>query len=526
MSEHRTLLRSASLVTAITLLSRIFGYVRDQRIAFLLGTGVVADAYTIAYMIPNLLRRLVGEGAVSAAFIPIFSKYIARDNREDGWEFTNSLITFVTLVMTLVTVLGILFSPLLVRAIAYGFVESPGKLELTVLLNRIMFPYIFFISLSAMAMGILNSFHKFAAPAFAPVLLNLSIITVSFLTPLFPSSELALAVGVVIGGIVQVVVQIPQLLRTGWKFRPQLNLADPAVRKAGRLMVPVVAGAGVAQLNFVVGRMFASFLGDGPLMALYLADRVMELVLGGYAIAIATVVLPLLSRQAAEQRLESMKATLNFSSRIILFITVPSTVGLIVLRRPIIEVLFEHGAFDATSTALTTWPLLFFALGLSALSIVKVIVPAFYALEDTRTPVRVAFWAMLLNVILNFAFFRPLEVGGPALAMSLAAFFNAITLIVIFVQRHGNIGLLGINSSLLKFGVASVPLGFLASTLINWPGFYYEQLLGQRIFALGVTILASAVVYFLVACLLRCRELGEVRDVFLERTGDALTPKS
>ena len=526
MSEHRTLLRSASLVTAITLLSRIFGYVRDQRIAFLLGAGVAADAYTVAYMIPNLLRRLVGEGAVSAAFIPIFSKYIARDDREDAWEFANTLITLVTLVMTVLTVLGILLSPLLVRAMAYGFSETPGKLELTTFLNRIMFPYIFFISLSAMAMGILNSFHKFAASAFAPVLLNLSVITLSFMTGLFPSPEMALAVGVVIGGIAQVVVQMPQLIGTGWRFRPRLNLADAAVRRAGRLMVPVVAGVGVAQINFVVGGMFASFLGDGPRMALYLSDRVMELVLGGYAIAIATVVLPLLSRQAAEHRMDEMKATLSFASRIILFITVPSTVGLIVLRVPIIEVLFEHGEFDAASTALTTWPLLFFALGLSAFSIVKVIVPAFYSLEDTRTPVQVAFWAMLLNVVFNFAFFRPLEVGGPALAMSLAAFFNAIALIVIFIRRYGTIGLAKINASLVRFAVAALPLGFLAAALINRPGFYYGQALGQRIFALVATILASAVVYFLAAFLLRCRELREIRDVFLRRPGDGSTPIS
>ena len=291
-------------------------------------------------------------------------------------------------------------------------------------------------------------------------------------------------------------------------------------------MVPVVAGVGVVQINIVVGRFFASFLGDGPQMALQLSDRVMELVLGGYAIAIATVVLPMLSGQAAQRRMEEMKSTLNFASRIILFITVPSTVGLIVLRVPIIEVLFEHGEFDAASTALTTWPLLFFAMGLSAFSIVKVIVPAFYSLEDTRTPVRIAIWAMVLNVALNFLFFRPLEVGGPALATSLAGFFNAIALIVVFVRRYGTIGLAAINRSLVRFAVASVPLGFGAAALINWPGFYYGQALGQRIFALVATILASGVVYFLAAFLLRCRELREVRDVFLRRTGDGSPPIS
>ena len=384
MSEQGKLLRSASLITAITLVSRVFGYVRDQRVAFLLGAGIEADAYTIAYRIPNLLRRLVGEGAVSAAFIPIFSNYLSRENRKDAWEFANSMLTIVTLVMSGVTVIGIVAAPLLVRAIAYGFVDTPGKIELTALLTRVMFPYIFLVSLSALAMGVLNSFHKFAAPAFAPVLLNMSIIGCSFVTGFFESPERALAVGVVIGGIAQIVIQVPQLIRNGWRFRPRLNFSNPGVRRAAKLMGPVVVGVGVVQINIVVGGQFASFLGDGPQMALYLSDRVMELVLGGYAIAIATVVLPMLSGNAASGDIDQMRSTLNFASRIILFVTVPSTVGLVLLRTPIIQVLFEHGEFDQASTALTTLPLLFFALGLSAFAMVKVIVPAF--LCATRHP--------------------------------------------------------------------------------------------------------------------------------------------
>ena len=515
MSEQRRLLRSASLVSVITLTSRVFGYLRDQRIAFLLGP-VEADAYWMAYTIPNLLRRLVGEGAVSAAFIPIFSKYLSGNDRKDAWEFANAMLALATLVMALVTVIGILIAPLLVRIIAYGF-ETPGKVELTTLLTRIMFPYIFLVCLSALAMGVLNSFHKFAVPAFAPVLLNLSIITCSFVTGLFPSSEIALAVGVVIGGVAQLVIQVPQLRRTGWRIRPRLNLGHPGVRRAGLLMAPLVVSVGVVQVNVLVDKAFAAFLVDGSVFALSMSDRVMELVLGGYSIAIATVVLPMLSRNVAQGQLEEMRSTINFASRIILFITVPATVGLVILRVPIIQVLFEYGEFDEAATALTAFPLLFFALGLSAFSMMKIIVPAFYALQDTRTPVKVAVAAMVLNVAFNFAFFQPLQVGGPALATTLAAVFSVITLVIIFTRREGSLDMGSILASLGRFLIASTLMGVAAYRLINLDGFYHDQELLQRILALGTTIGLSAGVYFLAAYLLKCRELAEVREVFRKR---------
>lgn len=521
MSEHRSLVRSASLITGITLLSRVFGYLRDQRIAFLLGAGLEADAYTIAYRIPNLLRRLVGEGAVSAAFIPVFSKYLAKENRQEAWEFANAMLTIITLIMAAVTVIGILASPLLVLAISYGFTQTPGKVELAAGLARLMFPYIFLISLSALAMGVLNSLHKFAAPAAAPVLLNLSIIAFSFLSGAFSTPERALAAGVVVGGVLQLAIQVPQLVRSGWRFRPRLNLAHPDVRRTARLMGPVIVGAGVAQINLIVDGQFASFLGNGPQMALYLSDRVMELVLGGYSIAIATVVLPMLSRNAAQSNTGQMLSTLNFACRMILFITIPSTIGLIVLRVPIIRVLFEHGEFNADSTALTAFPLLFFAFGLSAFSLVKVVVSAFYSIEDTRTPVKVAIGAMLLNIVLNFAFFRPLQVGGPALATATAGIFNALTLVVLFSRRNGSIGLRSILKSLGRFLVGALALGGVAAVLINRPGFYDDQPFVQQAVALSVTIAASAAIYFAVAYVLRCPELGEIREVFRRRRSES-----
>jgi putative peptidoglycan lipid II flippase len=327
MSEHRQLLRSASVISAATILSRIFGYVRDYRVAFLLGAGTANDAYTIAYRIPNLLRRLVGEGAVSAAFIPLFSRYLAEEKRKEAWEFANAMLTLATVFLAALTILGIIFSPLIVNLFASGFSGTPGKMELTSTLNRIMFPYIFLISLSALTMGVLNSLQQFAAPAFAPVLLNLAVIVFSFLGGYFGDITYALAAGVVAGGVLQLAVQIPPLLKSGWRVRLKLDLSHPGVRRVTKLLGPVMFGVGIVQVNMLVDSQFASYLEEGSVTSIYIADRVMELVLGSYAVAVSTVILPLLSRQAVERRLDEMKATLNFATRVILFITIPSTVG-------------------------------------------------------------------------------------------------------------------------------------------------------------------------------------------------------
>ena len=514
VSEHRSLVRSASLITVITLLSRVSGLVRVQRIAALLGAGTESDAFVIAFRIPNLLRRLVGEGAVGAAFIPTFTQYLQSAGRKEAFRFANALLTILTLGMAVVVVLGIVLSPWLVFLLSAGFGDTPGKPELTAYLTRIIFPYIFFVSLAAVAMGILNSVDRFAAPAVAPVLLNLSIIGFSFLTGYFSSPEIALSVGVVVGGVAQVAIQIPHLLSSGWRFRPSLDWKHPGVQKVLKLMGPVLLGVGVFQINIIVGSEFASHMVEGAVMALDISDRVMELVLGGYAIAIATAILPLMSRQADAGQMDEMKRTLNFASRIVLFITIPAAVGLILLRRPIVQVLFEHGDFDAADTALTVWPLLFYALGLPALAMVKIIVPAFYSMQDTRTPVQIAAVAMVLNVVFNFLFFGPLQVGGPALATSLAAVFNAVALMVIFSRREGALGARSILRSLVRFALASAVLGVVAYTLINRPGFYFDQLFARQVLALAISIAVAALAYFGVAALLGCREIGELRAVF------------
>jgi putative peptidoglycan lipid II flippase len=518
MSEHRSVLKSTSLISTLTILSRIFGYIRDSRINYLLGTGPLADAYTIAFRIPNTLRRLVGEGAVSAAFIPVFAGYLKGGKREEAWKFVDSLVSAAIVLVTVVTLLGIVFSPYLVGVFASERYEADTeKVAATVLLNRIMFPYIAFVSLSALAMGVLNSFNRFASSAFAPVMLNLSVVTLSFLSGFFANPAMALAVGVVIGGVLQIAIQIPSLVRNGWRFRWLWNLADPGVRRVGALLGPRLFGIGIVQIEVLVGLRFATAMVEGSAAAINTADRVMELVLGGYAIALSTAILPLLALQSQENRIGEMKNTISFALRLVLFITLPATVGLILLRVPIIEVLFEHGKFDDASTALTAWPLLFFALGLSAFSMMKIIVQAFYALHDTWTPVIVAFCSLILNILLNFVFFQPLQNGGPALATSLAAFFDTLVLLVIFRKRHGKLGLSSVLASGLRFVVASALMGVVVYFTIHYPG-VYDGTKPHRALALAVTIAVATGAYFGTARLLRVPELQEIGGIFASRS--------
>lgn len=514
MSEHRTVLRSTSTISTLTFISRIFGYIRDSRIAFLLGTGDLADAYSIAFRIPNLLRRLVVEGATSAAFIPVFSEYLAPEKREEAWEFANTMLTAATVFLIIVTILGIVFSPWIVPVFAYAFHVTPGKFETTIVLNRIMFVYIGLIGISALAMGVLNSFHRFAAPAFAPVLLNLSVIGFSFLSGYFPNPAVAMAVGVVVGGVLQVAIQIPFLIRCGWRFKWIWNLAHPGVRRVGTLLGPRLFGIGIVHVDVLVGTQFAAAMAvAGSVASITYADRVMELVLGGYVMALSTAILPLLARQAVEKRIDELRTSLNFAIRIVLFVTLPASVGLVLLRKPIIQVLFEHGSFTAQSTELTARALLFFACGLSGFAMVKIIVQAFYALKDTRSPVLVASLSLGLNIALNFLFFHPLQNGGPALATSLSAVFDTITLTTIFRWRYGALGMKAVGRSGIKFGVAAAAMGFVTFWMIHIPGFYAGSL-SHRTGALFATILAGALTYLGSALLLRVKEIREVWNIY------------
>ena len=498
-------------------MSRVLGYVRDQRIAYILGTSVVSDSFILAYRIPNLLRRLVAEGSMSASFIPVFATFLKGKESDEWREFANRMFWTLSLLLAAVAVLGVIFSPLLVDMLTLG--TSNVDVGLAVLLNRIMWPYIFFIGLSALAMAILNSFRIFAVPALAPVLLNLSVIGFSLMAYRFDKPAIPLAYGVLLGGLLQLAIQLPLLWKQGMRFRFGISFRHPGIRRVGKLMVPGFVGIGVAQINFVVDTVFATLplMPKGSLMSLQIADRVMELVLGGYAIAVATAILPMMSQQVAERNMAALRQTLSFSLRIVSFITIPAMVGLVVLRQPIIQVLFQHGRFDERSTQMTAWALLFFSFGLPWFAATKIIVPAFYSTQDMRTPVKVAAIVMVANVVFNLMLMEPLRNGGPAAATSLASLLNFALLLGIFVRRHGELGQRSILLSVTKVSVATAVMGMGCWGMLQASGFEQPHPLSWQVAVLAGMLVASIMVYFAMARLLRCEEVSELYGIAKQR---------
>lgn len=437
MTQTQQILRSTRIVSFVTLLSRFFGYVRDLFVALLLGTSLAADAFVIAFRLPNLLRRLMAEGAMTGAFIPVFTSYRAEHSAAESWDFARRMFWMLAVVLGGVTLLGIVFAPALVRLFTL-FSPNPEQWSLAVLLTRIIFPYCLLISLTALVGAILNTLRVFGLPASVPIFLNLAIIAAAVAAWLSGAAEpaLALALGVVVGGVLQFLVQVPALLRRGMRFGFALGFRHKGVRRVGQLMLPAVLGVGIYQVNVLVSTIFAS-RSEGWISALYYAGRLMEVALGVYAISVATVVLPVMAQQALEKKLAEMRATLTFALRNVAFIVVPAAVGLIVLREPLVRVLFQHRAFGASSTELTAWALPFYALGLPAIAAVRLVVQGFYATQDTVTPVRAAGLALIANVVLCYALVGPLRQGGLALATSLASYLNLGVLYGVFRHRLG-----------------------------------------------------------------------------------------
>ncbi len=524
MTEKRQILKSASIISLVTIVSRVLGYLRDQRILVLLGTSLAADSFVLAYRIPNLFRRLVGEGSMTPSFIPVFTTYMREKSREEVWDFANRLFWTLALVLAILTVMGMVFSP----AVVHLFTISSGKgvqWDHAVYLNRIIFPYLFFICLAALAMGILNCFHVFGLPAATPVFLNLSIILFSIgaVWRYFKDPGVSLAVGVLVGGALQFLIQVPLLVQRGMRFTFGVSFRHPGIRSVARLMIPRFFGIGIVQINFFVDTIFANAakMPRGSLTSLYVADRVMELVLGGYAIAVATAILPMMSHQAAAGEYDTLKRTLAFSVRIVSFIAVPAALGLMIMREPIIRVLFQHGQFVAESTRLTARALLYYSVGLPAFAAVKLIVPAFYSTQDTKTPVIVASMSLVLNIVLNTVFlvffFRTFQNGSPALATALAGYFDFFALFLIFRLRYGRMGTMEILTSFARIGLCSAIMG-----VACWLGMRYTQFSLHSRFLVQLSVFTALIVgatilYLVLAWLFRCHEIEEVYGIAVRR---------
>jgi putative peptidoglycan lipid II flippase len=532
LTEKGKILKSASVVAFITVISRICGYLRDQRVALLLGTSPVADSFILAFRIPNMIRRMTGEGALGASFIPVFTGYLRGKSQRESWAFAQRMFWDIALILAVVAILGCVFSKQVIGIFTLMGV-SHVHWDLAVYLNRIIFPCIFFLGLAALASAILHSFQRFALAASTGVLFNIVVIVSSLAIVYRPvmrwapeayrTPAVALAAGILVGSFVQLAIQVPALRKLGMNFRPNVNFQDAGVRKTGRLMAPIFLGTGVFQVNFFVDTIFAtsSRMPTGSITSLYVSDRVMELVLGVYAMALSTVILPAMSHLVAEGKHEEMKRTFGFALRIVSFITIPAAIGLVLLRVPITQVLFQHGEFGARSTALTSHALLFYSLGLPAFAAIKLITPMYYSTHDTMTPTKVGIYTLALhvglNVVLLFAFGRYLWNASPALASSIAAYFNFAALFVIFRGRYGSLGARAILGSLGKMVICAVAMAAVCSAALRYSHFASVERFGARAGLLFGTIAVSTGIYFLLAKLLRCEELPEL-FLLLRRT--------
>jgi putative peptidoglycan lipid II flippase len=458
-SENRHVTHAAGVVGVATLLSRIFGYVRDMVLASFFGAGMTADAFIAAFRIPNLLRRLFGEGSLSLAFVPVFTDALANGDHKDALRLALSSLKLLLVCLSVIAVIGVVAAPTLIQVVAPGFSDSPQKMALTVTLTRIMFPYIILIGLVALCMGILNVLGHFAAPAAAPVLLNLAMIGSVACVSRFSDSEtvqvMGLAVGVLVGGVLQLALQLPYLVRHGVRFWQRSGLWHPRMRTVGLLMLPAIFGAAVYQINILVGTLLASLLPEGSVSYLYYADRLVQFPLGLFAQAVATAVLPSLSRQAANGDYAGMGDTFGHAMSLVLFLTIPAMIGLIILREPIVALLFQRGAFDNQATRLTSDALLYYALGLWAFAAVRIVVSTFYALQDTRTPVMIATFSIATNILLGIALMGPMKHCGLALATALSSIVNLALLVYILRKKLGLIRWRRIVSSGSKTLVAS-----------------------------------------------------------------------
>jgi len=495
--------------------SRLLGVVREQVLAAFFGAGNAMDAYNVAFRIPNLVRDLFAEGAMSSAFVPTFTRHLTTEGKESAWRLGNYVVNGLIVITIGLVVLGIVFADPLVNLFAAAYRSVPGKFELTVFLTRLMLPFLTFVALAAAFMGMLNSLHRFFIPALSPAMFNVAMITCALvLVPFMPGLGLpaitAVAIGALVGGVAQFALQWPALRREGFRYRPMLDWQDDGLRRVLMLMGPGTLGLAATQINVFVNTVLATGEGTGAVSWLNYAFRLMYLPIGLFGVSIATATLPTVSRHAAQHDQSAARRAVADGLSLMLMLNVPATVGLIVLATPIVRVIFERGAFTPMDTAATAAALQFYAIGLVGYSIVRITSPVFYALGQSRTPVIVSVVTVLTNVVLNLALVRVMGYRGLALGTSIAALLNAAMLM--FFLRRSLDGIEGgrVAGSMARIAVASALMGLAAVAVESASGAWLPGSgLASQIIRLAATIGAALGVLSVVAYVLRIREFRE-----------------
>ena len=516
--------KSAGRIGGMTLVSRLLGIARDSIFAAYFGTTYLADAFNIAFLIPNFLRRIFGEGMLNASYVPVYTHYLHKEGKPAAVDLAAKTFSVMIVLLLAVTVLGVAFSGPIVRAYAYGWRNSPESFALTIKLTRVMFPYVFFVGLASLAAGTLNSLGYFAIPAFSPALLNIAFIATSFtfmrlVTGSRESMITVFSLGAILGGALQLFVQLPQLKRTGHRLRFVPDFKDAGVRWIGKLMGPSLFVFAFTQVNTLVDSFLATFLPVGSVTALRLGNRIAIQPLGIFAIAITTATLPMLSEHAAKDDRTRLVDDFAFSVKLILAFLIPSTVGMIVLAKPIVRVLFERGEFTAArSTPMTVDAMVYYAIGLFAYGGVKAVVQAFYSMKDTVTPMKISIATVILNVVLNVILMRPFGLKGLAVSTSISSIVSFVLLTAILKRKMGDIRGGEIWVATFKILAASAAMGVVMYLLARQLEPRATNLVGE-IVQVGVASAAGFGAFMLVAFSLKAGEVMFLLGLVAKRLG-------
>jgi len=516
--EHKKVTRAAGINSAATSLSRILGLVRDMTIANFFGISAVSSAFSFAFRIPNLLRRLFGEGAMASAFIPLFAEEIHNNDLDSGYNAANIVLTLLAALLSVIAV--VIGAICLFLAL---FVFDDFQWQLAMMLTVVMIPYCVFICLTAVCGAMLNTLHHFARPALAPVFLNIFIIASVWLGAFFLGKShdkliYAAAIGVLIGGVAQLAFQIPELHKRGFRYKLAWDLAHPFVKNMYFIMAPAVLGAGITQINVMVDGLLAMFINERGVSVLFFANRLTELPLGIFGVAIATAVLPSLSFFAAKNEKKGFVNAVGFALRYVSFIIIPAAVGLMILGEPIVRLIFQHGEFNSESTMYVVKALRLYAPGLMAFAMLKIIVPTFYALKDTKTPVKVGLATLVLNVILNVILMQFMAERGLALSTTICAYINVSLLLFLLRKKMGPLGMKKVAGSIIKIVITTIIMGWMVWGILNITQNYFpgDDFI-DRFMQVIIPITSGLIIYIVIAFITGQRELKELLSAYLRK---------
>lgn len=511
--------KATVIVMATLFLSRVLGLVREMIVANVYGSGVKTDAFVAAFTIPDMMFDLLIAGALSAGFMPVFTGYLAKDDEDGAWKAANTFITVAILFILAFNIVGELFTRYLVPLVAMGVLKNPEKYDLTVRLTRVMLPAVTFTVIAGLSRGILNSYKRFRVPAFGPVVYNIGMILGAVI--LGKALDIyGLAIGVIIGAFLNLAIQIPEFLRVSGRFKFELDLKNPGYKRMLRLMGPSIVGLAIVRANLLVNQNIASVLDNGSITSLRFAQRIMLLPIGIFSAAVSTTIFPTMAAQVARKEYEDFKKTFSLGLRILTFITVPASVGLMVLNVPVVRLLFKHGLFTEENVMVTAFALAFYSIGIIGHSIVPIIIRGFYSIQDTKTPVKVGFVILVTNVVLNLFFVKltNLAIGGIAFSTSLTAILEMILLYKKLGKRFKNLRTRELLISSTKSVIASVIMG--GAAFITYKAVVAKIGIGSKFAQLldvGIPIFVAIVIYFAAAYMLKMDELYFVLDMVKNR---------